>query len=162
MAVLKNTKKDWQYRCSLGDQGVDIVLEYLRSKGITAQLVRGTFKSLDIVSEKDGKLTTFEVKTYANAEKYNCHWVEVFRHTVDGWANYGLATSNADYWAFVSQTKIIFIEINKLRNALLVHGKKERETGVVDKRGKIVYKPTIEMLEGWGKCVPNERGLQCG
>lgn len=163
MAILQHTQKDWNYRSNLGDKGAEIVASYLREKGTTAQLVRGTFKSCDIVSESKGEMTTFEVKTYANAEKYNCHWIEVYRHTDEqGWHKYGLATSNADYWVFVSESKIIFVKTKTLRNCLLIHCTKESAKGAVDNRPKVVYKPTLEMLEEWGKCVPNERGLQCG
>lgn len=161
MAKLQHINKDWEYRSNLGDKGAAIVADYLTEKGITAQLVRGTFKSCDIVSEKNGEMTTFEVKTYANAERYNCHWIEVFRHTEkDGWHDYGLATSNADYWVFVSETKIIFVKAKTLRNRLLIHGTKEEANGAADKRPKIVYKPTLEMLESWGKSIENKKGLK--
>lgn len=159
MAKLQHINKDWEYRSNLGDKGAAIVADYLTEKGITAQLVRGTFKSCDIVSEKNGEMTTFEVKTYANAERYNCHWIEVFRHTEkEGWHDYGLATSNADYWVFVSETKIIFVKAKTLRNRLLIHGTKEEANGQQINAQRLFISQRLKCWKAGAKALKIKRG----
>ena len=151
MTILR--AKDYQWRHGIGSKGVDVVADYLTGQGCVVKKIIGEFKSYDITSELNCRNTTYEVKTGTRAEAKGIHYIESYRCIDRVWQNYGITSTAADEWVFVSESKIIFIETEILKNLLLIHCRWEKTVGRLDNAPKHLYTCPIDLLEKYSKVV---------
>lgn len=136
----KQMNKFYNEDLPFGEAGEKLVLGNIQTKYPTAYKMEGNFKEYDIAIPELDK--TVEVKRDKRADKTGNAFIETYCNKVAS----GINTTTADYWVYLTESMLYWIESERLNECIEVNNISESKNLNIQGKTIDAYLIPIELL----------------